>query len=42
MDRYENVIKGLKEYSEYNILMDPDEVNHTLYRAVTCERVGEG
>ena len=41
VDRYENVIKGLKEYCEYNILMDPDEVNHTLYRAVTCERVGE-
>ena len=39
VDGYENVVKGLKEYFEYNILIDPDEVNYTLYKAVTRERV---
>ena len=32
---YEQVKKGLKDYFEYNILMDGDEVNDTLYRSVT-------
>lgn len=36
---YEAVAKGLKDYFEYNILMDPDEVNHALYRAVSREVV---
>ena len=31
---YEDVRKGLKEYFEYNILLDPDEVNYTLYEVV--------
>ena len=39
VDGYENVVKGLKDYFEYNILIDPDEVNYTLYKAVTRERV---
>ena len=39
VDGYENVVKGLKDYFEYNILVDPDEVNYTLYKAVTRERV---
>ena len=34
-DRYENVGKGLKDYFEYNILLDPQEVNYTLYKSVT-------
>ena len=38
-DDYENVGKGLKDYSEYNILLDPDEVNYTLYKKVTREIV---
>ena len=38
---YENVKKGLKDYFEYNILLDPDEVNYTLYKAVTREIVEE-
>ena len=41
VDGYENVVKGLKDYFEYNILIDPDEVNYTLYKAVTRERVEE-
>ena len=38
---YEDVNKGLKEYFEYNILLDPDEVNYTLYKLVTREIVEE-
>lgn len=41
VDSYENVVKGLKDYFEYNILLDPDEVNYALYQAVTRERVEE-
>jgi Xaa-Pro aminopeptidase len=33
------VAKGLKDYFEYNILLDPDEVNYTLYKQVTREIV---
>ena len=36
---YEDVAKGLKDYFEYNILLDPDEVNYTLYKQVSCEIV---
>ncbi|WP_033148468.1 aminopeptidase P family protein [Prevotella sp. P6B1] len=36
---YEDVAKGLKAYFEYNILLDPDEVNYTLYKQVTREIV---
>jgi Xaa-Pro aminopeptidase len=32
---YEDVVKGLKDYFEYNILLDPNEVNYTLYKQVT-------
>lgn len=39
VDDYENVGKGLKEYFEYNILLDPDEVNYTLYKMVSREIV---
>ena len=31
---YEYVGQGLKDYFEYNILLDPDEVNYTLYEIV--------
>ena len=34
---YEDVKKGLKDYFEYNILLDPDEVNYTLYKQVIRE-----
>ena len=36
---YEDVAKGFKAYFEYNILLDPNEVNYTLYKQVTREIV---
>ena len=36
---YEEVQKGLKDYFEYNILLDPDEVNYVLFKSVTREIV---
>ena len=41
VDDYQNVVRGLKDYFEYNILLDPDEVNYALYQAVTREKVEE-
>lgn len=41
VDDYQNVVRGLKDYFEYNILFDPDEVNYALYQAVTREKVEE-
>ena len=40
VDAYENVKKGLKDYFEYNILLDPDEVNYALYEAVRRQESG--
>jgi len=34
VDDYANVGKGLKDYFEYNILMDPDEVNYSLFTSI--------
>ena len=34
VDDYSNVRKGLKDYFEYNILLDPNAINYTLYNAV--------
>jgi Xaa-Pro aminopeptidase len=34
VDDYEHVSKGLKDYFDYNILLDPDEVNYALYDVV--------
>lgn len=34
VDDYENVMKGLGDYFEYNILLDPDETSYTLMKAV--------
>ena len=39
IEPYEDIVKGLKGYFEYNILLDPDEVNYTLYKAVSREIV---
>ncbi len=38
---YEDITKGLKDYFEYNILLDGNEVNDTLYHAVECKIVDE-
>ena len=35
VDSYENVVQGLRDYFEYNILLDPDEVNYALYQVVS-------
>lgn len=36
---YADVKKALADYDEYNILLDADEVNYTLYNAVRCKRL---
>ena len=41
VDSYENVRRGLKDYFEYNILLDPDEVNYTLFNICDREKVEE-
>ncbi len=38
---YEQVVQGLKDYFEFNILLDPDEVNYALFKSVTREVVEE-
>ena len=40
-DDYANVRKGLKDYFEYNILLDPNEINYTLFKAVERPVVAE-
>ena len=37
VDDYENVKTGLKNYAEYNLLIDPDEVNYTLYEVAKAK-----
>lgn len=39
IDDYRNIGKGLQQYPEYNILLDPDEVSYTLYKKVKCNIV---
>ena len=34
VEGYDQVKNGLKQYFEYNILLDPDEINYTLYEVV--------
>lgn len=36
---YEKVKEGLAHYFEYNILIDPSEVNYTLSKAIKCQAV---
>lgn len=38
---YNKVKDALTAYSEYNILLDPCEINHTLFSAVRCEKVAQ-
>jgi len=37
--KYNKVEEGLKTYSEYNILLDGDETNYYLWKAVRCQEV---
>ncbi len=41
IDDYGNVRKGLKDYFEYNILLDPNEINYTLFKTPSRQIVGE-
>ena len=36
---YTDIVKGLKDYFEYNILIDPNEVSYALYRQLPPERI---
>jgi len=36
---YNKVEEGLKAYSEYNILLDGDETNYYLWKAVKCQEI---
>ena len=36
---YSAITRGVKDYFEYNILLDPDEVCYTLYQQVSCNIV---
>ena len=38
---YSAITRGVKDYFEYNILLDPDEVCYTLYQQVSCNIVRE-
>ena len=39
MAGYDDVRKGIKQYAEYNILLDPNETNYTLSRLVDVQEV---
>jgi Xaa-Pro aminopeptidase len=39
VDDYQNVARGLHDYFEYNILLDPNETSYTLMKAVQREIV---
>ncbi len=41
VDDYGQVVNGLKDYFEYNILLDPNEINYTLYNVVRREIIRE-
>ena len=41
VDDYDRVKDGLRDYFEYNILLDPDEVNHTLYQTLKSKGTAE-
>lgn len=36
---YQDVRKGLADYFEYNILLDPAETSHTLYKTVKARKI---
>lgn len=39
LDDYAHIKKGIEAYFGYNILLDPDETNYTLYKAASKHRV---
>ncbi|MBO5824782.1 MAG: aminopeptidase P family protein, partial [Prevotella sp.] len=36
---YADVVGALRYFSDYNILVDPNEINHVLYSAIRCVKV---
>ena len=42
VDDYDHVQKGLQDYFEYNILIDPDELNYTLSKAIKTKEIIRG
>ena len=42
VDDYNHVQKGLQDYFEYNILIDPDELNYTLSKAIKTKEIIRG
>lgn len=36
---YDDVVEGLRRYGSYNILIDPEEANYAVYKAVRCKVV---
>ncbi|MBP3726022.1 MAG: aminopeptidase P family protein [Bacteroidaceae bacterium] len=39
IDDYDNVGAGLRNYFEYNLLLDPSQTNHMLYQAAREQRI---
>ncbi len=39
IDDYDNVSAGLRDYFEYNLLLDPSQTNHMLYQAAAKQRI---
>ena len=36
IEKYDRIAASLAKYDEYNILLDPDEINYTLFKSVRC------
>ncbi|MCD8291744.1 MAG: aminopeptidase P family protein [Prevotella sp.] len=39
VENYTDISKALVKYKEYNILLDKNEINYTLYNKVSCQKV---
>lgn len=39
VEDYLNVVTGLRQYESYNVLIDDDETNYSLYKAIKCRRI---
>lgn len=39
IDSYRNIMKGVGDYDEYNMLVPPDTTNYTLYNSVHCQEI---
>lgn len=39
VDEYENVKEALSNYPDYSILVDASEMNYTLYKSISCQKI---